>query len=151
MRVLVADDQAKVRSAVRFVLEQDEDVEVLGEAVDATGLLDWMRVVCPDLILLDWELPGGGGEELLRAIRGNCSRAAIVALSGRHEARRAALAAGVDGFVSKGDPPEALLKTIKACGPHSASPSSKTIESEPGASRSTSTEERRNGHRETAS
>jgi len=115
MNVLLADDQAKVRSAIRLLLEQDDDKEVLGEAVDATGLLDWVKVVCPDLVLLDWELPGGGGEELLDAIRANCSRVTIVALSGRPEARQAALDAGADGFVSKGDPPERLLEAIDAC------------------------------------
>ena len=115
MRILVADDQAKVRSAIRLLLEQDEDVKVLGEAVDATGLLDWVSVACPDLVLLDWELPGRDTEELLRAIRRHCSRVRVVALSGRPEARREAISAGVDGFVSKGDPPERLLETLRRC------------------------------------
>jgi DNA-binding NarL/FixJ family response regulator len=115
MRILVADDQAKVRSAIRLLLEQDEDIKVLGEAVDATGLLDWVSVVCPDLVLLDWELPGLDTGELLDSIRGNCGRVKVVALSGRPEARREAIAAGVDEFVSKGDPPERLLDTLRRC------------------------------------
>jgi DNA-binding NarL/FixJ family response regulator len=115
MHILLADDQAKVRSAMRLLFEQDPDIEVMGEAVDARGLLDWLEIVCPDMILLDWELPGGSGEELLSAARANCSRVAIVALSGRPEARPAALDAGADAFVSKGDPPERLLETIEAC------------------------------------
>lgn len=115
MRILVADDQAKVRSAIRLLLEHDEDIKVLGEAVDATGLLDWVSVVCPDLVLLDWELPGRDMGELLDAVRGSCSRVRVVALSGRPEARREAIAAGVDGFVSKGDPPERLLNTLRSC------------------------------------
>ena len=40
MRVLLADDQAKVRSALRLLLQQQSDIEVLGEAIDTTGLLD---------------------------------------------------------------------------------------------------------------
>lgn len=115
MRILVADDQAKVRSAMRLLFEQDQDIHVLGEAVDATGLLDWVNVVCPDLVLLDWELPGRDMGELLDAVRGNCSRVKVVALSGRPEARREAIAAGADGFVSKGDPPERLLDTLRRC------------------------------------
>ena len=115
MHILLADDQAKVRSAMRLLFEQDPDIEVMGEAVDATGLLDWVKVVCPDMVLLDWELPGGDGEEILSAIRDSCSRVSIVALSGRHEARRAALDAGADAFVSKGDPPERLMEAVKAC------------------------------------
>jgi DNA-binding NarL/FixJ family response regulator len=118
MRILVADDQAKVRSAIRLLLEHDEDIKVLGEAVDATGLLDWLSVVCPDLVLLDWELPGRDMRELLDAVRGNCSRVKVVALSGRPEARREAIAAGADGFVSKGDPPERLLDALRRCERH---------------------------------
>lgn len=116
MRILVADDQAKVRSAIRLLLEHDENIKVLGEAVDATGLLDWVSVVCPDLVLLDWELPGRDIGELLDGIRGNCSRVKVVALSGRPEARREAIAMGADGFVSKGDPPERLLDALRGCG-----------------------------------
>jgi DNA-binding NarL/FixJ family response regulator len=112
MRILLADDQAKVRSAIRLLLEQDEALEVLGEAADATGLLDWVSMVCPDAILLDWELPGGDAPELLSVIRESCSRVKVIALSGLPEARQAALDAGADAFVSKGDPPEHLLKAI---------------------------------------
>lgn len=115
MRVLLADDQAKVRSAMRLVLEQDAALTVLGEAVDATGLLDWVGIVCPDLVLLDWELPGQATEDVISALRENCSRVRIIALSGQPEARREALEAGADGFVSKGGPPECLLQTIRDC------------------------------------
>ncbi len=116
MCVLLADDQSKVRSALRLLLQQQSDIDVLGEAVDATGLLDWVRVTCPDLVLLDWELPGRQpSADLLAALRTQCPHLVVIALSGRPEARAAALAAGADAFVSKGDPPEALLAAIDGC------------------------------------
>ena len=115
MQVLLADDQAKVRSAIRLLLEQDERIEVVGEAVDATGLVDWLNVLCPDLVLLDWELPGAVAEDLLLQIQGNCAHAKVIAMSGLPEARQAALNKGADGFVSKGDPPERLLEAIATC------------------------------------
>ena len=111
MRVLVADDQGKVRSALRLLLEHERDVEVMGEAVDATGLGDWLRAACPDVVLLDWELPGLGGERM-DTLRALCPSMTIIALSGQPGARQAALAEGADGFVSKGDPPERLLAAI---------------------------------------
>ena len=114
MRVLIADDQHRVRSALRLMLGQQPGMEVLGEAVDATGLLDWTRVACPDLVLLDWELPGLPGNGVLPALRTLCPHLGVIALSGRPEARRAALDAGVDAFVSKGDPPERLLAAVNA-------------------------------------
>jgi CheY-like chemotaxis protein len=69
MRVLLADDQSKVRSALRLLLEQQFDLNVLGEAVDAQGLRDWVSAVCPDVVLLDWELPGLGANGLLPTLR----------------------------------------------------------------------------------
>lgn len=115
MRVLLADDQAKVRSALRLVLQQQRDVEILGEAVDTTGLLDWVKATEPDVILLDWELPGLPAPALLSTLHDRRSGVHVIALSGRPEARQAAQEAGVDAFVSKGDPPECLIAAIAAC------------------------------------
>ncbi|MBC7251241.1 MAG: response regulator transcription factor [Anaerolineae bacterium] len=117
MRVLLADDQAKVRSALRLLLEQQPGLQVIGEAVDAQGLLDWIKVTCPDLVLLDWELPGFQADDLLLTLFDLCPNLAVIALSGRPEASRAALAAGVDAFVSKGDPPDRLLAAVRGCCP----------------------------------
>lgn len=114
MRVLLADDQLKVRSALRLLLEQQPAISVIGEAVDATGLLDWLRVTCPDVLLLDWELPGFEAGTLLPTLRALCPHLRTIALSSRPEMRRAALAAGADAFVSKGDPPERLLAAIRS-------------------------------------
>jgi DNA-binding NarL/FixJ family response regulator len=113
MRVLLADDQPKVRSALRLLLGQQPDLEVVGEAAEAESLLVQVKELCPDLVLLDWELPGFAADDLLPALREICPRVTVIALSGRPEARRAALAAGADAFVSKGDPPERLLAAVR--------------------------------------
>jgi DNA-binding NarL/FixJ family response regulator len=113
MRVLVADDQAKVRSALRLLVDQQPGIVVQGEAVDTTGLLDWVSAMAPDLVLLDWELPGPDRGRLLPTLRALCPQLRVIALSGRPEARQAALQAGADAFVSKGDPPETLLAAIE--------------------------------------
>lgn len=115
MRVLLADDQSKVRSALQLLLEQQPGIHVLGEAVDTTGLLSWVKAMCPDLVLLDWELPGLPRHDVLSALRARCPHLKVIALSGRPEARQAALTAGADAFVSKGDPPEQLLAAVNDC------------------------------------
>jgi DNA-binding NarL/FixJ family response regulator len=115
MRVLLADDQAKVRSALRLLLEHQPGVNILGEAVDTTGLLDWVNAVCPGLVLLDWELPGLPASVLLPLLHARCPDLRVIALSSRPESRQAALDAGTDAFVSKGDPPESLVRAIEAC------------------------------------
>jgi DNA-binding NarL/FixJ family response regulator len=117
MRVLLADDQAKVRSALKLLLEQEAGLCVVGEAADAEALLAVAQAVQPDVVLLDWELPGHEEAGLLTALRALSSRARVIALSGRLEAGQEALAAGVDGFVSKGDPPERLLAVLRSQGP----------------------------------
>ncbi|MHB1417542.1 MAG: response regulator [Chloroflexota bacterium] len=122
MRILLADDQLEVRSALFLLLDQEPDISVVGEASEASGLLSQLQTADPDLVLLDWELPGLHGKDAATTAgnglwKGLCSqnpRPLLVALSGRPEARRAAVAAGADGFVSKGDPPEELLRTLRA-------------------------------------
>jgi DNA-binding NarL/FixJ family response regulator len=88
---------------------------VIGEANGVEDLLAQMRATCPDLMLLDWELPRLAGSDLLTTVRQACPDVFVIALSGRPEARRAALAAGVDAFVGKTDPPERLMTAINCC------------------------------------
>ncbi len=111
MRVLIADDQPQVRSALRLLLKQQPGMTVVGEAGDAEQALELAAAHQPDLVLLDWELPDRGGAVLaeLRVVRPGL---VVVALSSHPEARWAALAAGANAFVSKGDPPDRLLATI---------------------------------------
>lgn len=115
MRILLADDQPKVRFALRVLLERQPGLKVVGEAVDAENLLVRAEATHPDLVLLGWELPGLAAVDSLSALRKICPELFVIALSGRPEARRAALAAGADAFVSKTDPPERLLAAIKDC------------------------------------
>ena len=119
MRVLLADDQSDVRFALRTLLEREPGVQVLGEAVGSEVLLGQMKVDCPDLVLLDWALPGMAGDELLLILRAACPDVSVVVLGGQPEAgvRRAVLDAGADAYVSKTDPPEQLLAAIKSVRP----------------------------------
>jgi DNA-binding NarL/FixJ family response regulator len=112
MRILIADDQAKVRFALRVLLERQSGLKVIGEAANGEDLLSQAKDLQPDLVLLAWELPGICCSELASALRQACPGLTVIALSGRPEAHGAALAAGVDTFVSKGDPPERLLAAI---------------------------------------
>lgn len=121
MRVLLADDQDFVRSALRLLLEEETGITVVGEAKAANDLLALARATRPDLVLLSWELPGlvknglqGPQRTVLPELQALEPQPAVVALSGRPEAGRAALIAGAHGFVSKGDPPECLLTTLRA-------------------------------------
>ncbi|MBN1658399.1 MAG: response regulator transcription factor [Anaerolineae bacterium] len=115
MRILVADRQAKVRFALRVLLERQPGFQVVGEAANAADLFDHATIDSPELILLDWDLVAPMGAGTLLSLRRACPDVSVIALSGRAEARKAALDAGADAFVSKGDPPERLLNTITRC------------------------------------
>ena len=112
MRILIADSQPRVRFALRVLMERQAGVEVVGMAMRAEDLIARLRSTCPDLLLLSWELPGLAAIGSLPALHDICPGLLIIALSGRPEARRAALAAGADGFVSKAEPPERLLTAV---------------------------------------
>ena len=114
IRVLIADDQPEVCSAVRLLLAHQPDVVVVGEARDLAQALVLSAQQNPDLVLLDWELPGQEDAGALESLRALDPGVVVIALSGQPQAQRAALSAGVDGFVSKGDPPERLLAAIDA-------------------------------------
>ena len=119
MRILLADPRAKVRFALRILLERQTGFEVVGEAASTDELLVCTATYCPDLVLLDWTMAGAVVGDLLPALRGNCPGLEVIVLSGLPEARQAALAAGADAFVSKGNPPEHLLAAITRCCPGS--------------------------------
>ena len=115
MRILIADDQDRVRFALRVLLGQQPGLQVVSEAAGGEGLLAQARDSVPDLILMDWDLQGLPEAGGLEALRCACPSAHIVVLSNRPGARRATRDAGVDAFVSKGDPPERLLAVLRSC------------------------------------
>ena len=114
MRILLADNRSKVRFALRVLLEQRPELEIVGEAFDAGDLPAQVEAACPDLVLLDWRLPSTPAADLLLALRGICPDLHMIVLSERPETRQTALAAGADAFVSKADPPEQLLAAIQS-------------------------------------
>jgi DNA-binding NarL/FixJ family response regulator len=93
-------------------LEKRSEFEVVGEAADAEDLLAHIETACPDLVLLSWELPGLAGADLLPALRSICDDRYLIVLSGRPEARQAALDAGANAFISKVESPGRLLAAI---------------------------------------
>ncbi len=113
--ILLADRQPKVRFALRVLLERQPDVVVVGEAVNADDLINQTKAMRPDLILLDWELPGLASSVSLSFLRKICPDMAVIALSGHAEAKQGALGAGADAFACKVDPPERLLAKIQEC------------------------------------
>jgi DNA-binding NarL/FixJ family response regulator len=112
MRIFLADDQSMVCSALRLLLEHEAGMVIVGEAPDTDQMLAQMAIAQPDIVLLDWELPGLHGSEALAMLHAQLVHVRIIALSSLPEARQIALASGADAFVSKGEPPEQLLNAM---------------------------------------
>ena len=112
MKVLIADDEPKVRSALRLLLEQESEWQIVGEVGDAKSLFSDIQVVCPDVVLLDWELPGIDLKNRVTELKKYCPKVKIVALSSQVNARKTAHRAKIDRFISKGHPPDAVLSEL---------------------------------------
>jgi len=112
MRILLADDQAHMRSSLQMLLKQEQEMTVVGQVSEAIDLVVQIGLTHPDLVLLDWELPGLPKIGSMTGLQNVYPNLLVIVLSGRPEVRREALAAGADAFVSKADPPEQLLAVL---------------------------------------
>ncbi len=113
MRIVVGDRDARVRSALRMLLREESSVTLVGESSDLPSLVAQVKQLQPDLILLDWELPGRPAAALLLAREKLKYEPKVIVFSARSELEEEILAAGADAFVSKADPPEALLRAFR--------------------------------------
>ncbi|WP_037498214.1 response regulator [Solirubrobacter soli] len=114
-RVLIAEDDESLRALMRLTVDVGEfDIE---EAEDGNSALEAARATPPDVVLLDWMMPGLSGLDLCRALRADpvTAGATIVMVTARvmPEDRDAAMAAGADHFVGKPFSPVALLDTVR--------------------------------------
>lgn len=115
IRLLLVDDHAVVRSGLRMLLENEEDVEIIGEAGTSKEALDLMADVEPDVVVIDIGLPDESGIHTARRIKELSPETAVVALT-IHEDEEyffKMLEAGASGYVPKRAAPEELLNAIR--------------------------------------
>jgi DNA-binding NarL/FixJ family response regulator len=117
MRVLLVDDQAWLRSALRLFLEYEPNIEVVGEAGNAQTLPGLIASLHPDLLLLDGELTdiksNSARRCLITALRAVQPALYVIVLSGNHEVHGFRLTTGADAYVSKTEPPDRLLTALR--------------------------------------
>ena len=116
MRVLIADDNSEIRSALGLVLRElwpDCEVENARDGAEALCLLESRGA---DLVLLDWELPGIHAPRFTRDLCTRFSACPVIAMSSDPEAREQSLAAGAAYFVGTSDPPQRLLGLLRSLG-----------------------------------
>jgi DNA-binding NarL/FixJ family response regulator len=115
IRVVVADDEAVVRSGLRMILESQEDLEVVGEATNGAEALQQVRELDPDVVLMDIRMPGLDGIEATRRLAQADARARVLVLTTHSldEYVYEALKAGAAGFLLKTDSPDRLVDGVR--------------------------------------
>ena len=117
MRVLIVDDVAAVREALRLLLSDEPGVEVIGEAVDGEEAVRQVEALRPDLVLMDLEMPRLGGLAAMRAIRQRPDPPRLVAMrvyGASDSIRQSALEAGAASYVEKGATLSEVVMALQA-------------------------------------
>ena len=112
-RVYVADAKFEERSALRLLL-LDLKMEVVGEAADWATTLAQAPISRTDMLLIEWDLLPNSPTEALEVLRKACPAALVIILISHLDARQqAALSAGADAFISKGETADRVAERLR--------------------------------------
>ena len=112
-RILLADDRAEIRSALRLLLENRLDLEFICEARDMAHVLAQVEDAHPACIILDWNLPGRPTRGRISILRALVPEMKIIVFNSNPELSNQVLIEGADAFICKSDPPEKLLNVLQ--------------------------------------
>lgn len=115
IRLVVADDQALIRSGITLILHTAGDLEVIGEAADGATAVAAVRRLQPDIVLMDIRMPGMDGIDATREIARSGSPTKVVMLTTFDQDEHVfdALQAGASGFLLKSSPAASLVAAIQ--------------------------------------
>lgn len=113
VKIVIVDDAMAVRSVLRALLVE-EGYQVIGELASGAGLLDLVARTPPDIVCLDYNLPGSNGLELLKLLHESHPDVAVVLITGSSEPdlENSAAEAGAAGFLRKPFSPEKIVREL---------------------------------------
>lgn len=116
IRLVIADDQALIRAALRALLESAPDIEVVGEAADGRAVLEMARRLKPDVVLMDVRMPVMDGLDATQQIRKELPSTQVIVLTTYHLDAYVvrAVRVGAAGFLLKDGEAEDLVRGIRA-------------------------------------
>jgi two-component system response regulator NreC len=116
IRLLIVDDHAILRQALRQLLEQHAELEIIGDASSGREAIASVEKLMPDVVLMDMVMPGLSGLEATRQIRKRFPKTRVLILTGYMEDEQivAALRAGASGYVVKRSDTQELLLGIQS-------------------------------------
>ena len=114
-RIVIADDNAVIRSGIRNMLKKAGDLEIVGEAGDGFEALALVSTLRPDVLLLDMEMPHMNGREVTARLREKASPVHILVLSAYDDPQYilSTLSSGVAGYVIKEEAPDTLIMAVR--------------------------------------
>jgi DNA-binding NarL/FixJ family response regulator len=115
IRILIVDDHTLVRNAMHLMLDLKTGLEVVGEAQDGLEAIDQARILQPDVVLMDLEMPRLGGLEAIAEIHRQFPKIRIVVLTSFVDDQKiaAAIQAGAMNYLLKNSSPADLVRTIQ--------------------------------------
>ncbi len=115
IRIMLADDHALVLEGLRSLLEAEDDIEVVGTVSDGGKVLDAVRTLKPDVIVLDVRMPTMDGLTCLESLRAEGLPGKVLVLSAFNDGDsiQAALEKEADGFALKTEPPQQTIDSIR--------------------------------------
>ena len=116
IRILIADDHTVVRQGLRIMLEPKQDFELIGEAKNGKDLIEKIKDLSPDLIILDLVMPVMDGIEVIQKIRSSSSDIKILVLTSFSDEKMVikAMKSGANGYILKESSPEELIQAINS-------------------------------------
>ena len=114
IRVLLVDDNQVVREGIRSMLQQEMDIEVVGEAASAEEAFTQVDLLSPDVILMDIKMPGMDGIEGTRKLKEKHPSCNVIMLTMYGDYLTQAIQVGAAGFFIKGIRREDILMAIRA-------------------------------------
>ncbi|MEO7548107.1 MAG: response regulator transcription factor [Ramlibacter sp.] len=115
IRIVVADDHAIVREGLKRIVSSVQDMEVVGEAGDGGEVMQRVREISFDVLMLDLSMPGRRGMELIRLVHAEKPRLRILVLSMHQELQYAvrSIKSGASGYLTKESAPALLEQAIR--------------------------------------
>ena len=115
VRILLADDHPLIRAGLRTTLEHEENLIVIGEAIDGVQTIALCRELTPDILLLDLSMPGPSPATTVRRITDECPEIKIIILSAFDDEVyvRNLIGLGIAGYILKDEAPESLIRAIR--------------------------------------
>jgi DNA-binding NarL/FixJ family response regulator len=115
INLLLVDDHAVLRDGLKTIIESEDDINVIGEAVSGSDALNKVRELTPDIILMDINLPGMNGVEVTRILKQQYPhiKVLILTMHSHEEYFMSAIKEGADGYLLKDAPSDQVVEAVR--------------------------------------